>query len=135
MRWPPSRAGRRGEDRPGSFGADPEVVEHDGVLISVHTIPEALVPEGAQLALLRQALERLALKDAAGVDVAERLGLETEEAAVDPVLAARLLDEALDPVVGPELGDAPLQIGTDHGHGRKGAVPLMRLELGGKVDV
>ncbi len=39
----------------------------------------------------------------------ERLRLEAEEAAVDPVLGARLLDEAGDPVA-VELGDAPLEV-------------------------
>ena len=53
---------------------------------------------GSQLAVGHQSLQRLALEHAVLIQVVQRAGLEAEEAAVDPVLAARLLDEAADPV-------------------------------------
>src|SRR4249919_455861 len=67
-------------------------------------------------------------------DVPRRPRLEAEEAAVDPVLAARLLDEAGDPVA-VELGHSPLQMWLDHGHRRDLAVGKVKVELGVEVDV
>ena len=80
------------------------------------------------------AAQRLALEHAVLAEVVERARLEAEEAAVDPVLAARLLDEAGDPVA-VELGDAPLQVRPDHGHRRQPAVRAVELEQRAEVDV
>src|SRR3954452_14522033 len=73
---------------PGRLARLPEVVEDDRVLVGVHAVPEPLVPEGAELAGARQPLELLALEDAVPAQVLEDAGLEAEEAAVYPVLAA-----------------------------------------------
>ena len=69
----------------------------DRVLVGVHALPEARVPVGAQVAVGGQALERLALEHAGAIQVVEHAGLEAEEAAVDPVLGARLLVKARRP--------------------------------------
>ena len=53
-----------------------------------------LVAVPAQLAGRRQALQRLVLEHGAGADLIERPRLAEEEAAVDPLLHSRLLDEA-----------------------------------------
>src|SRR5947208_1727378 len=69
----------------------PQVVQHDRVLVRVHAVPEALVPVAAQLALGSQPLQRRALEHAVGLQVGEHARPKAEEAAVDPVLRARLL--------------------------------------------
>src|SRR5260221_13724322 len=101
---------RLGQGFPRRLPPGPEVVEHDSVLVGVHAVPEAVVTVRPQLAVSSETCQGLALQHAVAVDVAERSRLEAEEAAVDPVLAARLLGEALDPVPGAELGHSPLQV-------------------------
>src|SRR5438067_10448880 len=86
----------RSPQSPRRFAGGPQVVEDDGVLVRVHAVPEALVAERAQLALCGEALERGALEHAVVLEILERAGVEAEEAAVDPVLRARLLAEAAD---------------------------------------
>jgi hypothetical protein len=85
------------------------------------------VAEGAQLAIGCQSRERLPLEDAVRRQVVEDAGLEAEEAAVDPVLAARLLDEPGHLVTG-ELGDSPLQVGADDGDRRERPMPMVEVE-------
>ena len=72
---------------PRRFAGGPEVVEHDGVLVRVHAVPEALVAERAQLALGGKPLERRALEHAVGLEIGERGSVEAEEAAVGRVVA------------------------------------------------
>src|ERR1700760_3767560 len=100
-------------DPPRWFAGRPEVVQLDHVLVGVHALPEALVPVGGELPVVRQALERLPLEDAVGGEVVERPGLHAEEAAVDPVVEPRLLAEAGDPAVLVDDRDAPLAEGPD----------------------
>ena len=73
-------------------------------------LPEALVAEGPQAAAGRQALERLALEHDVGRRAVRATRLQAEEAAVDPQLAAGLLDEPGDrPGV---VGGAPRRTGA-----------------------
>src|SRR3712207_4287898 len=59
----PAMAGSLGgPGRPGRRAGGPEVVERHRVLVGVHAGPEAVVAVGAQLAVGREALERLALE-------------------------------------------------------------------------
>src|SRR5438477_544670 len=87
---------------PGRLVGVPEVLEQAHVAKRVHALPEALVLVGRKLPLLGQSLERLALKErAVPIDESRDLGLEHEEAAVDPALAdLRLLGEMADQVGG-----------------------------------
>ena len=101
----------------------PQVVERDGVLVGVHARPEALVAERVQLAVGGQALERLALEHRVLAQVVERARLEGEEAAVDPVLGARLLLEARTTRPSPSSQrDAERQLRPHHRHRREPAV-------------
>ena len=122
-------------DPPGRLAAGPEVVQRHRVLVGVHAVPEALVAEGVQLAVGGEALQRLALEHAVGVEIAERPGLEAEEATVDPVLAARLLGEAGDAVPLPELSHPPLQVRPHHRQRRQVAMTAVELEQRPEVDV
>src|SRR6185295_12202246 len=124
-----------GEGWPGGVAGGPEVVEDDGVLVGVHAVPEALVAEGPQLAVGSESLQRLALEHAALVEMVEHSRLEAEEAAVDPVLAARLLDEALDGVAGADACDAPLQLRPHYRDGGGRAVRGVEIEQRVEVDV
>src|SRR5687767_5744534 len=92
---------------PRRLAGRPQVVELDRVLVGVHALPEARVPVRAQLPVGGEALERLALERARLADVVEDARLEAEEAAVDPVVRARLLGEA-DDAVAVEQRDAEL---------------------------
>src|SRR5918997_706064 len=71
---------------PRRLAGRPQVVERDRVLVGVHARPEAPVAEGEQLAVGREALERLALQHRVLAQVAQHARREREEAAVDPVL-------------------------------------------------
>ena len=82
----------------------PEVVQRDRVLVGVQALPEPRVAPHMQLAVGGQALERLALQHARVAQVVEHRGFQEEEAAVDPVVRARLLVEAGDAVVVADLG-------------------------------
>src|SRR5215208_6188624 len=90
---------------PWGVAAGPQVVERDRVLVGVHAGPEALVAVGGELAVGRQALERLALEHRVLAEVLQRARSQREEAAVDPVLGLRLLVEAGDAVVVAEQRD------------------------------
>ena len=74
-----------------------------------------------QAAVGGQPLERLALQHELGPEVGREARLADEEAAVDPVLGARLLAEAADAVVAVEHGDAERQLRAHHRHRRDGA--------------
>src|SRR5579883_3505926 len=66
----------------------PEALEEPEVAEGVHALPELPVAIGHELALAGEAFQRLALPARlVVVDVMEDLGLEDEEAAVDPSLA------------------------------------------------
>src|SRR6476620_12214923 len=89
---------------------------------------------GAQLVVAGEARERLALEHAVAVQVAEHARLEAEEAAVDPVRAARLLDEAGDGVA-VELGNPPLDVRPHDRNRGEGAVATVEIELGAEIDI
>src|SRR6476620_4600822 len=84
-------------DLPGRPLAGPQVVELDGVLVGVHALPEDGMAEGAELIVVREPLERLALEHAGLGEVVEDARIEAEEAAVDPVVGPGLLVEPGDP--------------------------------------
>jgi hypothetical protein len=86
----------------------PDLVQDQHVLIGIEAGPESVAAIGDELAISRQALE-WALLQWTIVKTVENLGFEHEEASIDPVLQARLLDEGLDPsgpieLENPELG-------------------------------
>src|SRR5436190_13965252 len=122
-------------DLPGRTLAGPEIVELDGVLVGVHALPEACVPEGPKLVVVGQALERLALEHAGVGKVVKDAGVEAEEAAVDPVLGPGLLVEPGDPAVTVELGDAELELGTYDRHRGQCSVCAVKSGQLGEVDV
>jgi hypothetical protein len=93
------------------------------------------VPEGPELPVGGEALERLALEDGVGAYVVEHPRLEAEEAAVDPAVEARLLVEARDQALAVEARDAELELRPDDGHRREGAVGGVEVELRAEVDV
>src|SRR5918992_2352892 len=124
-----------GPDLPGGPALGPEVVQEDRVLVGVHAVPEAAVLEGAELAVGRETLERVALQHVVRADVVERAGLKAEEAAVDPALVAGLLREAAHVAVAVQLGHAELELGLDDGHGRERPVAVVIGEQGGEVDI
>src|SRR6185436_12756671 len=75
-------------DLPGCLAGLPEVIEQDRILVSVHAVPEPVVPVGGELPVRRKPLQRLSLEHTAVLEVVERPRLEAEEATVDPVLGA-----------------------------------------------
>jgi hypothetical protein len=61
------------------------LLEHHLVAQRVHRMPEAFVPVGRELPFSRKAFHRFALPDSrVAFDVVEDVGLDDEEAAVDP---------------------------------------------------
>ena len=107
----------------------------DGVLVGVHAVPEALVPVGAQLAVGRQSLERLALEDAVVVQIVEDGGLEAEEASVDPALDLRFLVETTHEAAVVELGDAELELWADDCHRRQTSCLAVHARECRQIDV
>ncbi len=93
------------------------------------------MPVRAQLSVGGEPLQRGLLEHAVLVQPVEDSGAQAEEAAVDPVLRARLLDEARDPPVGRELGDPELQARPDDGHRRERAVALVECQQRAQVHV
>src|SRR5437588_588823 len=72
---------------PGRLAARPEVVEQPGVAQRVHALPEPGVAVGLKLALVGEALERLALEvGLVAGDVVEHGWLQDEVPPVDPAL-------------------------------------------------
>jgi hypothetical protein len=83
----------------------------------------------------RQALQRLALEHEVRPEVGGEARLAEEEAAVDPVLRARLLAEAGDAVALVEHGDAERQLRPDHGHRDERARRRVRRGQRAEVDI
>jgi len=81
-----------------------------------------------QLALGGQPLQGSALQHAVLGQIVEHLSLEAEEAAVDPVLRARLLVKADHAPVVLKLRHAELQLGAHHRHRGERAVALVERE-------
>src|SRR5690606_33920799 len=97
----------------------PKRLEHMLVAKRIHRQPEAIVPEGGELAILGQALQRLLLPDRHVVrDVFDGTWLEHEEPAIDPcAIAARLLAEARDEIIAlreSERAEAPFGLHRRH---------------------
>src|SRR4051794_9156941 len=122
----PTRRSRLRPDAPGRVARRPHVLELLALAQGVHRVPEAPVEVGLQVPLGGQRLERLALPHGrVAVDVAPDVGLEDEEAAVDPrAVPARLLEEPGDAVaVDLQRAEATARLhGGDGGERAAGAV-------------
>src|SRR5690606_23489215 len=114
----------------------PQLLEELLLLERVHARPEAVVAVAHQLAVLHEAVDRLALPAArVAVDVVDGLRLEDEEAAVDPALALlRLLVEVLDPVA-LERQVAEARRRADGRDGRDAPVGAVERRQAPEVDV
>src|SRR3954466_5710875 len=89
-----------GSDCPGGLSGGPQLVQVFEIALRVHTGPEATMLEHTELAVARQANERIALEDATLLrgKIGQEIAVEEEIAAVDPVVnELRLLAELLDP--------------------------------------
>src|SRR4051794_41652329 len=91
----PTRRSRLRPDTPGRVAGRPHGLELLPLAQRVHRVPEPTVEVRLELALCREALERLLLPHRlVARDVAPHAGLEDEKAAVDPrAVAAGLLEE------------------------------------------
>ena len=67
--------------------------------------------------------------------IVERTGLEAEEAAVDPVLAPRLLAKAAHAPSSVHLGDPELQLGPDDRHRGEPALGAVEVDQADEIDV
>src|SRR5207302_8410902 len=95
--------------RPWSLASIPQPAKQVDIAHGVGALPEAAVAIHAQLTLLGQRLERLALEHAAGIrgEVAQDGPVEDEESAGDQRVAEWLLGEPADlPAVVDELAEA-----------------------------
>src|SRR6185437_15849817 len=121
---------------PGRIAARPERLEAHLVTHGVHALPEAVVLVGHELAVARQAFQRLALEQRGiAVDVIEDARLENEEGAVDPCLTReRLLVEARH-AVAVELQAAEARRRAHGGYRCDAAVAAVELQKVCQVDV
>src|SRR3954465_10021160 len=131
---PPSRGLLPG--LPARLARRPLLLQHDLVPEAVHVLPVAGMAVGGQLAVVGQALERLALPDRlVALDVVEDAGLEDEEAPVDPAaVAGGLLAERLD-AVALERERAEAAGRLDRRQGREHALLAVEFDQGADVDV
>ncbi len=122
---------------PGGGAAVPEVLQVDSVANRVHRVPEAGVPEGHELALRGESLQRFLFENRRVVgQVIEDAGLEDEEAAIDPRVAGlRLLGEAADHVVFGDFKAAKARGRSDRRDRCQPAVAMVKLEQLPEVKV
>ena len=105
------------------------------VLWSVHRDPQALVPEGEQLAFLGELGEGRLLVVAALRQPLERLVVEHVDAGVHPMREPRCFVKAADTVAVRQLDDAELRLQRRDHDGRCAFILLVRVEEGTQVDV
>ena len=97
--------------RPTAPAGAPQVVEHHCVLVGVHAVPEAVVPEGAQLPGGGQAAQRLALEHARRVQVVEEGGSKQKNPPLTQWSSRGFSSNASTRSSSVQLGDAELERG------------------------